>query len=199
MMVGLFGQYRDPRHEAERGDEIVEAEFPADPFRPRLQCPSGQRAKRRFPVRIAQPLDHLSSPFAFAYGPAMDRFAPTAQEIETLALQALARLPDPFRAHLAGVVLFIEDFATDDILAEMGIDDPFGLTGLYSGRPVGQEATTGDLPPTVHLFRRPLLDEWVETGVALDALITHVVVHEIGHHFGLSDADMHALEDMATP
>lgn len=127
------------------------------------------------------------------------RFAPTAQDIETLALEALSRLPDPFSEHLAHVVLLVEDFASADILAEMEIDDPFGLTGLYSGRPVGQEAQSGDLPPTIHLFRRPLLDEWVETGVALDALITHVVVHEVGHHFGLSDLDMHVLEDMVAP
>ncbi|EQB32108.1 metallopeptidase family protein [Sphingobium ummariense] len=127
------------------------------------------------------------------------RFAPTKEEIETLALAALSRLPGPFRDHLSDVVLFVEEFADADILAEMEIDDPFGLTGLYSGRPVGQEAQTGDTPPTVHLFRRPLLDEWVETGVALDALITHVVVHEIGHHFGLSDLDMHVLEDMVAP
>ena len=126
------------------------------------------------------------------------RFAPTPQEIETLALEALSRLPDPFNAHLADVVLFVEEFASADILKEMEIDDPFGLTGLYSGRPVGQEAQSGDIPPTVHLFRRPLLDEWVETGVPLDLLITHVVVHEIGHHFGLSDIDMHVLEDMVT-
>jgi predicted Zn-dependent protease with MMP-like domain len=124
------------------------------------------------------------------------RFAPTPQEIETLALEALSRLPDPFNSHLSDVVLFVEEFASADILKEMEIDDPFGLTGLYSGRPVGQEAQTGDIPPTVHLFRRPLLDEWVETGVPLDVLITHVVVHEIGHHFGLSDIDMHVLEDM---
>ncbi|MET0370441.1 MAG: metallopeptidase family protein [Sphingobium sp.] len=127
------------------------------------------------------------------------RLAPTHREIETLALEALDRLPDPFRAHLAGIILLVEDFADDAILAEMEIDNPFELTGLYTGRSIGQEALTGDLPPTVHLFRRPLLDEWVETGVALDALITHVVVHEIGHHFGLSDADMHALEEQAAP
>lgn len=113
-----------------------------------------------------------------------------------MALAALNRLPEPFRSHLSDVVLLVEEFADKVILREMEIDDPFGLTGLYSGRPVGAEAQTGDLPPTVHLFRRPLLDEWVETGVPLDALITHVVVHEIGHHFGLSDIDMHVLEDM---
>jgi predicted Zn-dependent protease with MMP-like domain len=126
------------------------------------------------------------------------RFAPTKEEIEALALEALGRLPPPFSDHLAHVVLFVEEFADADVLKEMEIDDPFGLTGLYSGRPVGQEAQTGDAPPTVHLYRRPLLDEWVETGVPLDALITHVVVHEIGHHFGLSDLDMHVLEDMVS-
>ncbi|MEJ7925478.1 metallopeptidase family protein [Sphingobium sp. AN641] len=127
------------------------------------------------------------------------RLPPTARTIEALALEALSRLPEPFRAHLHDVVLFVEDFASDDVLKDMEIDDPFGLTGLYSGRPVGQDAQTGDLPPTIHLFRRPLLDEWVETGVPLDALITHVVVHEVGHHFGLSDIDMHVLEDMVAP
>jgi predicted Zn-dependent protease with MMP-like domain len=126
------------------------------------------------------------------------RFAPTKEEIETLALAALNRLPAPFSEHLANVLLFVEEFASAEILKEMELDDPFELTGLYSGRTVGQDAQTGDMPPTVHLFRRPLLDEWVETGVPLDALITHVVVHEIGHHFGLSDIDMHVLEDMVT-
>lgn len=124
--------------------------------------------------------------------------APGSAQIEALALAALSRLPEPFAAYLANVVLFVQDFADDAVLAEMGIEDPFDLTGLYSGRPVGHTAQTGDMPPTIHLYRRPLLDEWVETGVALDALVTHVVVHEVGHHFGLSDADMHALEDMVT-
>lgn len=126
-------------------------------------------------------------------------FAPTVEQIKRLALEALGRLPDPFQSHLTKVVLFVEEFADEGILKEMEIDDPFGLTGLYSGRPVGEPEQTGDNPPTVHLFRRPLLDEWVETGVPLDALITHVVVHEIGHHFGLSDVDMQVLEDMVAP
>lgn len=122
-------------------------------------------------------------------------FAPDAAAIETLALAALSRLPAPFDSWLGNVLLFVEEFAAEDVLAEMGIDNPFELTGLYSGRPVGMEAQTGDMPPTIHLYRRPLLEEWLETGVSLEALITHVIVHEVGHHFGLSDADMHALED----
>jgi predicted Zn-dependent protease with MMP-like domain len=126
-------------------------------------------------------------------------FAPGADVIEQLARAALARIPEPFAAHLADVVLLVEEFADDAVLAEMGMEDPFELTGLYSGRPVGEKSSfdVAALPDTIHLYRRPLLDEWVETGVALEALITHVVVHEVGHHFGLSDADMHALEDAA--
>lgn len=126
-------------------------------------------------------------------------FAPTREDIETLALEALGRLPPPFAEHLAHVVLFVEEFADEATLKAMDLEDPFELTGLYTGRSVGQEAQTGDTPPTVHLYRRPLLDEWIETGVPLGALITHVVVHEIGHHFGLSDLDMHVLEDMVAP
>lgn len=120
---------------------------------------------------------------------------PSLDEIERLARASLDRLPDPFAAHLAGVLLIVEDFAEDRILAEMEIESPFDLSGLYSGRPIGEPAQTGDTPPTIHLYRRPILDEWCESGEALDHLVTHVVVHEVGHHFGLSDADMHALED----
>ena len=126
-------------------------------------------------------------------------FAPDAALLERLADAALARMPPPVRALLDGVVVRIEDFADDAVLAELGIDDPFDLTGLYSGRPVGQQEQMlpGELMPIIHLYRRPLLDEWVETGVALEALISHVIVHEVGHHFGFSDEDMHAIEDAA--
>lgn len=125
--------------------------------------------------------------------------APDLPAIERLADQAIARLPEPFRVHLSGVVLRVEDFAEDEVLDELGIEDPFALTGLYTGRPVGERdgAPSGELPPMIHLYRRPLLDEWVDTGVSLEALITHVIVHEVGHHFGLSDADMHAIEEEA--
>ena len=125
--------------------------------------------------------------------------APDAQSIELLARDVIARLPEAFAAHLDDVILRVEEFAEEEVLAELEIEDPFELTGLYTGRPIGDRSVSdsGALPDMIHLYRRPLLDEWVETGVALDALIAHVVIHEVGHHFGLSDEDMHALEAAA--
>lgn len=125
--------------------------------------------------------------------------APTAADIERLAEAAIARMPAHFRRHLDGVVLRVDDFPDEEVLRELGIEDAFDLTGLYSGRPIGEQSSllSGELPAMIHLYRRPLLDEWVDTGVALDALVTHVIVHEAGHHFGFSDEDMHAIEDAA--
>jgi predicted Zn-dependent protease with MMP-like domain len=126
-------------------------------------------------------------------------FAPDAAEFERLAEAAIARMPEHFRRHLDGVVLRIDDFADEAVLAELGIEDPFDLTGLYTGRPIGEQSSllSGELPAMIHLFRRPLLDEWAETGVSLEALVSHVIVHEAGHHFGFSDDDMHAIEEAA--
>lgn len=129
----------------------------------------------------------------------MTRQAPDAATIEAMARDALARIPAPFANHLADVVLIVDEFADDKTLEALGIGDAYGLTGLYHGRPVGEKSSfeSGGLPDRIHLYRQPLLAEWCETGVDLGDLITHVVVHEVGHHFGLSDADMHALEDSA--
>jgi predicted Zn-dependent protease with MMP-like domain len=125
--------------------------------------------------------------------------APDAAAIERLAEAALAALPARFRAMIGDVVLRIEEFADEEVLESLGIEDPFELSGLYSGRSLDRADNwaSGELPPMIHLYRRPLLDEWVETGVSLEELVAHVIVHEVGHHFGLSDADMHALEDEA--
>lgn len=123
------------------------------------------------------------------------QIAPTAEAIDVLAHAAIARLPEPFARLIEGVLLIVEEFADDAVLAELGLESPFDLTGLYSGRSIGEPAQTGDAPPTIHLYRRPILDEWCESGETLEHLVAHVVIHEIGHHMGLSDAAMHALED----
>ncbi len=129
----------------------------------------------------------------------MNGAAPDAAVFEALAVAALNRLPQPFAQHLADIVIRIEEFADIETLADLGIESEWDLTGLYQGRPLTEQSSwdSGDMPPQVTLYRQPLLAEWCETGVTLHALVTHVVVHEIGHHFGLSDEDMHALEDAA--
>ncbi|ODU20644.1 MAG: neutral zinc metallopeptidase [Sphingomonas sp. SCN 67-18] len=134
-----------------------------------------------------------------AAGNSPETFPPDAAAIEALALAALNRLPAQFRAHLGDVVLKVAEFADEDVLAELGIESPFDLSGLYTGRPLAEKSSmdVGALPDMIHLYRRALLDEWVETGVSLEALVSHVLIHEVGHHFGLSDDDMHALEESA--
>ena len=125
--------------------------------------------------------------------------APSADDIEAMARTAMAALPGEFRVHLGDVVLRVEEFADDETLRALGIDDPFALSGLYQGRPFGEKSSTdiSALPDMITLYRRAILDEWIDTGVDLDALVTHVLVHEVGHHFGLSDEDMHRLEQEA--
>lgn len=124
---------------------------------------------------------------------------PTAEEIEAIARDALERLPEPFASHLAHVVLQIDEYADDALLAEMGIDHPLDLTGVYEGIPVGQRSvdTSGTLPDRIRLFRQAILAEWSEEGERFEHLVRHILIHEVGHHFGLSDEDMHALEDQA--
>ena len=113
---------------------------------------------------------------------------PTAEEIEAIARDAMARLPEPFAGHLADVVLQVENFADDEVLDELGIEDPFDLTGVYEGLPIGQRSveTSGELPDRIRLFRRPILDEWAEEGEPFEHLVRHILIHEVGHHFGLS-------------
>jgi len=125
--------------------------------------------------------------------------APGAEAIEALARAAIERLPAVFRKYLGDVVLRVEEFADDETLHALGIDNPFDLSGLYRGRPVGMKSIddSGAMPDMIFLYRRALLDEWVESGETLEALVSHVLVHEVGHHFGLSDDDMHALEAAA--
>ena len=125
--------------------------------------------------------------------------APDGDAIEAIARATMARLPGAFRRHLDDVVLRIEEFADDETLDALGIEDPFELSGLYRGQPIGTKSIGdfGTMPDMITLYRRALLDEWVDGGETLEALVAHVMIHEIGHHFGLSDDDMHALEEAA--
>ena len=125
--------------------------------------------------------------------------APDAATIERMARDALSQIPEPFQSHLADVVLVVEEFADDETLDALGIEDPYDLSGLYAGRPVGEKSSfeSGALPDRIHLYRRPILDEWAQGGETLEWLVWHIIVHEVGHHFGLTDEDIHALEDAA--
>lgn len=123
-------------------------------------------------------------------------FAPTLEDIERLARAAIEQLPDQFRSWLTDVLLRVEDFPDEDVIAEMELESPFDILGLYQGRPVGEKSVdlSGALPDVIYLYRRPILDEWAESGESLEALVTHVLVHEVGHHFGFSDEDMDRIE-----
>ncbi|RMD92617.1 MAG: metallopeptidase family protein [Alphaproteobacteria bacterium] len=128
--------------------------------------------------------------------PSPSRFAlpaPSLADIQEMAEATRAVLPEAFRAAAGAVALVVEDFPSEEILAEMGIDDPFELTGLYEGIPLTEKSVADQPlgPDMIRLFRRPILEEWIERGdVALDALVAHVLVHELAHHFGWSDADI---------
>ena len=126
--------------------------------------------------------------------------APSLDDIAALAEAAFAELPETFRK-LAGEVVFrVDDFASDEVLDDLGLEDPFELTGLYQGVDLSRRSVfdPSPEPARIFLYRRPILDEWAERGdVTLGDLIPHVLVHEVGHHFGLSDDDIHRLEDEA--
>ncbi len=126
--------------------------------------------------------------------------APSLEEFHALVSAAFAALPEAFRALCGNVVIHVADFAEDALLDDLGIEDPFELTGLYEGVDVTEQSLSDPAasPNHVHLYRRAILDEWADRGdVTLGELVTHVLVHEIGHHFGLSDDEMHRVEDKA--
>ena len=138
-------------------------------------------------------MNRPATPWSAANAPSLDEFA-------ALAEAALQALPARFRELVGEVEMRVEDFADDEVLDDLGIEDPFELSGLYQGVDLSHrsvfELQPG--PSRIHLYRRPILDEWCERGdVALGQLISHVLVHEIGHHFGLSDADIDAIESQA--
>jgi predicted Zn-dependent protease with MMP-like domain len=127
------------------------------------------------------------------------RQAPSLGELEVLAAEVYAGLPQKFRALCDGLVIRVEDFPTDEVLDEMGVDSEFGLLGLFQGvgLPFRSESAPMQMPNMIWLYRRPILDYWAEHDETLGAIVAHVLVHEIGHHFGLSDDDMEALEEAA--
>ncbi|APZ97175.1 neutral zinc metallopeptidase [Sphingopyxis sp. QXT-31] len=124
--------------------------------------------------------------------------APDADALFALAEAAFETMPEIFKPHLNGVVIAIEEFAEDEVLKSLDIEHPYDLTGLYEGRPLTERSidASGGMPDRVTLYRIPILVEWIEGSERLDWLVRHVLIHEFGHHFGLSDDDMHALEDM---
>lgn len=126
-----------------------------------------------------------------------DFIAPDNALIEQLAHGAIADLPEPFRAAATAIVLKIEDFAPTELMQALSIEDPFELTGLYEGIPLTEKSVMDQPhhPDMIWLFRRPMLDEWAERGnVSLGELVTHVLVHELAHHFGWSDADIASID-----
>jgi predicted Zn-dependent protease with MMP-like domain len=126
--------------------------------------------------------------------------APTIADIEVLAQSAFAALPNEFLRLCEGVVIRVEDFPDNETLNAMNCESEFDLLGLFRGRGLAQSPAspfTGQLPNMIWLYRRPILDYWTEHEETLGAIVTHVLVHEIGHHFGLSDEDMRQIEQAA--
>jgi predicted Zn-dependent protease with MMP-like domain len=124
------------------------------------------------------------------------RPAPNLVQFEAIARAAYDKLPARFRELTNDVVIRVEEFPTDDVLESLGIKSPFGLLGLYHGVDLPHQSVLDvtTMPEMIFLYRRPILDYWAEHDDPLGAIITHVLVHEIGHHFGLSDNDMAGIE-----
>ena len=122
---------------------------------------------------------------------------PTAADIDAIAREVLGRLPSPFAESLGDIVLLVEEVADPDTARRVGLNHPMQLSGLYEGVSLNRQSVSqsGMLPERITLYSRPILAEWRSTGVSLEQLVSHVVIHEIGHHFGFSDEDMHALEN----
>ncbi|MBL8628869.1 MAG: metallopeptidase family protein [Rhodospirillaceae bacterium] len=125
-----------------------------------------------------------------------DILPPSLDDMEALASEALQTLPARLRQFTTGIVIHVTEFPDDDVCAEMELESPFDILGLYQGISMAEQTVeaSGGLPNMVFLYRRPILDYWAETGEDLRHVVRHVLIHEIGHHFGFSDDDMEALE-----
>jgi predicted Zn-dependent protease with MMP-like domain len=124
---------------------------------------------------------------------------PSDADIDEIARRTLDRLPSPFADSLGDIVLLVEPVADAEVARRLGLSHPMQLSGLYQGVSLNRQSVSqsGMLPERITLFSRPILAEWRWTGVSLEQLVSHIVIHEVGHHFGFSDDDMHALEDSA--
>jgi predicted Zn-dependent protease with MMP-like domain len=122
---------------------------------------------------------------------------PTDADIDAIARRTLERLPSPFRESLGEIVLLVEPVTDADTARALGLNHPMQLSGLYQGVPLHQQSVSqsGTLPERITLYSRPILAEWQATRFSLEQIVSHIVIHEVGHHFGFSDDDMHALED----
>jgi len=123
--------------------------------------------------------------------------APTLDDLEKMAAKAFIDLPDAFRTLAGDVMFMVQDFPSDDVIDEMQLETPFDILGLFSGPDLAdrQSSYASHEPTMVFLYRRPILDYWAENGEPLGHIVRHVLIHEIGHHFGLSDAEMEAIEE----
>jgi len=139
--------------------------------------------------------DHPASPLAdpLAWLPVT---SPSLEDMEVIAADAFRRLPETFRALCEGVIIRVDDFPTAEVVAEMQLQSEFDILGLFQGvgLPFRSESAPAQMPNMIWLYRRPILDYWAEHEETIGAIITHVLIHEIGHHFGLSDEDMEAIE-----
>ena len=122
---------------------------------------------------------------------------PSAADIEAIAKATLDRLPSPFAESLEDVVLLIEEVASPDTARSLGLNHPMQLSGLYQGVPLNRQSVqqSGMLPERITLYRRPIIAEWQSSRFSLEQLVSHIVIHEVGHHFGFTDDEIHALED----
>jgi predicted Zn-dependent protease with MMP-like domain len=122
--------------------------------------------------------------------------APSLDDLEVMARDALDTLPDQLRQFTTGIVIHVTEIPDEDVVTEMGLESPFDILGLYQGVALNEQTVeaSGTLPNMVFLYRRPILDYWCETGEDLAHVVRHVLIHEIGHHFGFSDAEMEAIE-----
>ena len=128
-----------------------------------------------------------------------ERMSPSLGDIEALAREAYALLPGEFRQLTGDVIIVVAEFPDEDVAEEMDLETPFDLLGLFEGRGIGEKINpaTGEFPNRVTLYRRAILDYWASAEDTLGEIVTHVLIHEIGHHFGLSDDDMEAIEARA--